>query len=98
MYLIMSMKLPGLPHERSETELTFLTIDHTEDNGAEHRRQMAAEKGNAWGQAGGPTYRWLRDNNFPPGFQVLCANCNCGKQWNGGVCPHAQMASEIFKL
>lgn len=79
-----------------ETELVFLTIDHIDDNGAEHRRQMAAERGNGWRQAGARTYRWLRDNNFPEGFQVLCANCNCGKQWNRGVCPHAQMASELF--
>jgi len=21
-------------------------------------------------------YRWLRDNDFPPGYRVLCANCN----------------------
>lgn len=75
-----------------EAELVFLTIDHIEGDGAEHRRQIAAAKGNNWGQAGSPTYRWLRDNYFPEGFQVLCANCNCGKQWNGGVCPHTQMA------
>lgn len=65
-----------------ETELVFLT--------------MAADKGSPWGQAGSATYRWLRDNEFPEGFQVLCANCNCGKQWNGGVCPHTQMADEFF--
>lgn len=76
-----------------ETELTFLTIDHINDDGAEHRRQLAAEKGGSWGQAGSPTYRWLRDNGFPEGFQVLCANCNCGKQWNGGVCPHQVRAA-----
>lgn len=84
-----------------ETELVFLTIDHIDDNGAEHRRELAAAcgaDGSKWGQAGAPTYRWLRDNDFPPGFQVLCANCNCGKQWNGGVCPHAQMADELFGL
>lgn len=81
-----------------ETELMFLTIDHIDDNGAEHRRELAAARGVTHGQAGAPTYRWLRDNNFPSGFQVLCANCNCGRQWNGGVCPHAQMASGIFSL
>lgn len=74
-----------------EAELVFLTIDHVNDDGAEHRRQIAAEKGSRWLQAGAPTYRWLRDNGFPEGFQVLCANCNCGRHWNGGICPH-QMA------
>ncbi len=24
----------------------------------------------------------------PEGFQVLCWNCNLGKYYNGGVCPH----------
>lgn len=73
-----------------ESELVFLTIDHIDGNGAEHRREMGAKRAGEgrWGQAGAPTYRWLRDNNFPSGFQVLCANCNCGKQWNGGICPH----------
>jgi hypothetical protein len=71
-----------------ETEIVFLTIDHIDGDGAEHRRRMAAETGSNWGQAGSPTYRWLRKNNFPEGFQVLCANCNCGRQWNGGICPH----------
>ena len=33
-------------------------------------------------------YRWLKRNNFPEGFQVLCFNCNCGKEINKGVCPH----------
>ena len=79
-----------------ETELIFLTIDHINNDGAEHRRQIAAEKGTTWLQGGRETYRWLRDNGFPEGFQVLCANCNCGKHWNGGVCPHAQMAEEFF--
>lgn len=81
-----------------ETELVFLTIDHINSNGAEHRREIAAERGSRWLQAGAPTYRWLRDNSFPEGFQVLCANCNCGRQWNGGVCPHAQMAAELFSM
>ena len=81
-----------------ETELVFLTIDHMNDDGAEHRRQLAAERGGSWGQAGAPTYRWLRDNGFPEGFQVMCANCNCGKQWNGGVCPHQEMAAAILSI
>jgi hypothetical protein len=71
-----------------EAELVFLTIDHIDDNGAEHRREMAAERNSNYSQAGARTYRWLRDHDFPDGYQVLCANCNCGKQWNGGVCPH----------
>ena len=25
-------------------------------------------------------YRWLRNNSYPKGFQVLCANCNLKKR------------------
>lgn len=68
----------------SETEELFLTIDHINNDGAAHRRSMVHGR-----QATGDRlYRWLRDNNFPPGFQVLCMSCNFGKQRNGGVCPH----------
>ena len=34
-------------------------------------------------------YRWLKKNNFPEGFQVLCWNCNHAKFFNGGNCPHS---------
>lgn len=65
----------------SETILAFLTIDHIYGDGHEHRRKL---------NLGGGTdfYLWLRKNNYPEGFQVLCFNCNCGRQINGGVCPH----------
>lgn len=33
-------------------------------------------------------YDWLIKNNFPSGFQVLCCNCNYGKNSNHGICPH----------
>lgn len=39
-------------------------------------------------QAKNNMYRWLMKNKYPSGFQVLCWNCNMGKQINGGVCPH----------
>lgn len=67
-----------------EIELMFLTIDHVNGDGAEHRRTV----GDGTGFCGAEMYRWLRRNGYPDGFQVLCANCNCGKQWNGGTCPH----------
>ena len=36
------------------------------------------------------TYKWLRKNGFPPGFQVLCMNCQHGKRMCRGICPHQQ--------
>ena len=61
-----------------ETEITFLTIDHVENDGAAHRRQPRVD--HAIGI-------WLRRNGYPPGFQVLCWNCNLAKALYGN-CPH----------
>lgn len=64
-----------------ESNLIFLTIDHVYGGGCAHKRKL---------NFGGGTdfYMWLRRNDYPDGFQVLCFNCNCGRQINGGVCPH----------
>ena len=72
-----------------ETGLLFLTIDHVDENGAEHRKEISPNfKGK--GRSGDLFYRWLEENNYPDGFQTLCFNCNIGKHWNNGVCPHQQ--------
>lgn len=70
-----------------ETEPLFLSIDHVNNDGAEHRRQLGKFNGNGKG-AGSQTMKWLKDNNYPDGFQVLCMNCNHGKARNNGICPH----------
>ena len=61
-------------------EIQFLTLDHINGGGAEHRR--IADKG-----AGSDFYAWLLRNKLPGGIQVLCYNCNCAKNING-ICPH----------
>lgn len=70
-----------------ETEPAFMTIDHINNDGAEHRNSLGFSDGNGKG-ATGKFYRWLRDNNYPEGIQVLCFNCNIGKFRNKGICPH----------
>ena len=65
-----------------ENTYEFLTIDHINNNGAEQRRNIKC--GSGW-----KFYEWLRRNNFPEGYQVLCFNCNLGKRMNNGICPHA---------
>lgn len=64
-----------------ETTELFLTIDHVNNDGAEHRRNKLS------GGAGNVLYRWLVSNGFPPGFQTLCYNCNMAKGFYG-ICPH----------
>jgi hypothetical protein len=57
----------------------FLSIDHINNDGADHRRMIGGRN---------TIYRWLTNNDFPPGFQVLCMNCNFAKGHNSGGCPH----------
>lgn len=64
-----------------ESEEAFLGIDHVNNDGSKHRKQINCTKG------GTPFYQWLKKNNFPDGFQTLCMNCNFAKQ-KLGVCPH----------
>lgn len=47
------------------SDLRALSIDHMDGSGAEHRRQLK----------GINFYKWLVRQSFPPGFQVLCMNC-----------------------
>lgn len=68
-----------------ETEPMFLTVDHVNNDGAQHRRDV----NNGIKRGGGKKiYSWIIANNFPPDFQILCMQCNWGKARNGGVCPH----------
>lgn len=70
-----------------ETTKEFLTIDHIDNDGAEHRRKTKTV-------GGAGLYRWIIKNHFPKTFQILCYNCNCGKKHNGGICPHENKLSE----
>lgn len=61
----------------------FLTIDHIDGKGAAHRKSIGCKERSA----GSKFYLWLRNHNYPKGFQVLCFNCNFGKHVLK-VCPH----------
>jgi hypothetical protein len=61
-----------------EKTFGFLQIDHIEGDGAEHRRQIGKKS-----PLGGNGFiYWLIKNDYPTGFQVLCANCNYSKRTN----------------
>ena len=63
----------------------FLQIDHVNDDGGEHRRQLFGSNKRGCSHR---FYTWLRKNGFPKeGFQLLCANCNFAKG-HYGKCPH----------
>lgn len=63
-----------------EAMLQFLALDHVNGGGHAQRKETG----------GGGFYSWLRRHNYPAGFQVLCHNCNFGRQLNGGTCPHKE--------
>jgi hypothetical protein len=46
-------------------KIEYLTIDHINNSGSEHRREI-----------GTFIFPWLKENNFPIGYQILCFNCN----------------------
>jgi hypothetical protein len=62
----------------------FLTIDHINNDGKEHRKLIGQQH----------LYHWLRKNGYPDGFQILCWNCNSAKH-HYGVCPHLAKKKRI---
>jgi len=62
-----------------EATYEWLTIDHVNGDGAEHRREIGR----------GNLYRWLKRHDYPDGFRVLCWNCNCARGYYG-FCPHEE--------
>ena len=64
-----------------EDEPVFLSLDHVHGGGRQDRAGKAI---------GTQFYRKLRREGFPPGFQILCFNCNAAKRTKS-VCPHRQL-------
>ena len=52
-----------------ETRISTLTIDHIEGAGNQHRKSLNVDGG--W-----RFYQWLQQQGYPPGYRVLCINCN----------------------
>jgi hypothetical protein len=65
-----------------EDKHEFLSIDHIDGHGAEHRKQITNNPRN-----GSNLYHWLKKHDFPSGFRVLCMNCNFA-MGHFGYCPH----------
>lgn len=50
-------------------DIDMLCIDHINNDGSKHRKEVGRAR----------LYGWLKNNDFPLGFQVLCANHNLKK-------------------
>jgi len=68
-----------------ESIFEFLTVDHINGGGNQHRKSLKV--------GGNGLYTWIKRNNFPPIFQILCANCNYAK-WTRRECPHKTIYAE----
>lgn len=42
-------------------------------------------------------YKWLEHNHFPPGFRVLCHNCNQARGFYG-YCPHEKGEGKLLLI
>lgn len=63
-----------------EKTYEFLTIEHLNGGGTKHRKEIGASN----------VLRYIKKNNYPEEFDVLCYNCNCSKSFNK-ICPHKLM-------
>lgn len=67
-----------------ETVTAFLTLDHERGKGNEHRKSLFIHN-----VGGLHMYRWLKKNNYPSGYRILCMNCNWATRYNP-ICPHRE--------
>jgi len=64
-----------------EDQYEFLAMDHVDGGGTKHIKSLTISLA-----------EYLYKNNYPPGFQVLCHNCNLAKGFYGN-CPHKENVS-----
>lgn len=90
---------PGCPENR----LPFLSVDHINNGGNVHRAELAHPRdflpgktpvpnGGKVSPGGGAYFRWLKENGYPPGYRVLCYNCNIAR--GTGPCPVHEITSD----
>lgn len=62
-----------------EVRFEFLAVDHIHGEGNKHRQSLKR----------GSIGYWLRQNNYPEGYRILCHNCNMAHGVYG-YCPHLE--------
>jgi len=71
-----------------ETEPNFLELDHVNGGGSKHFKVRKPDS----------VYRDAVRAGFPPEYQLLCSNCNRGRQRNGGICPHQTAVKAALRI
>lgn len=67
-----------------ENTIRFLSVDHINSDG---HKEKSKDGTRIRGEA---LYRKLLRDGKRNDIQILCFNCNIGRQNNGGICPHKQ--------
>lgn len=62
-----------------ESNPAFLSVDHVNGGGRKHRASLGG---------GTNLYMDIIKREFPDDMRLLCYNCNLGRAYNDGVCPH----------
>lgn len=57
----------------NENDIDILSIDHIGGKGNDHRKEIGISGGHRF-------YFWLKSNNYPDGYQILCMNCQYRKR------------------
>lgn len=69
---------PDLVCERcGEKDILVLSVDHINGGGNKQKKEL--------GLMGGRFYQWLKNNNYPSGFRVLCMNCQWRELWKAKI-------------
>jgi len=66
----------------------FLAFDHVNNDGKRVRGKVHPNSGT-------PLLLWIKANNYPSMLRLLCHNCNMGREFNGGICPHREGSEAI---
>jgi hypothetical protein len=61
-----------------ESNKNFLTLDHINGGGSKERTGSTT------------TLQKAVEEKDKTKYQILCYNCNTGRHWNGGICPHVE--------
>jgi hypothetical protein len=66
----------------------FLSIDHVHGGGRKHRQAVGG---------GVMVLLEIIKAEFPNDYQLLCFNCNLGRNLNAGICPHESISTGLWE-
>ena len=74
-----------------ESNPVFLTLEHKNHDGQEHRKSLGGSK-----HSGGmKIYKDVINRGFPSEYTILCMNCNFAEK-DGRLCPHKVSRSKEY--